>query len=149
MTSPAIEPMTPKSAFCEKRLKNLTARRAERAQRPDFRPPLHDGDRHGVIDEVHAHEHGDVGKRGQIQLEAAQHAFDFARSHGRLDRARPCRNDLANRGDRCGQLRGIDDQIDAIEAADLLEEFLRGCDIDEDDRRIDTGYGFRNDRRNA
>gem|GEM_PF-4119921 len=44
---------------------------------------------------------------------------------------------------------GIDDKIDAIEATDFFEEFLRRCDIDEDDGRIDAGDGFGDDRRDA
>ena len=117
----AIRP-TPNSAPSARNVRKIsTARRAERAQRSDFGPPLHDRDRDGVVDEIHADQQRDVRERCEVELERAQHALISPVRTAVRSRARRGGMHARTAASSRGEARRIDDAIDAVEQADFAE----------------------------
>ena len=122
------------------RAEHLAVRRPDRPQRRELARPLGDRDRERVRDDEGAHEERDPAEREQERPQERDELVRVRGIGGRLLAPGPhlCvrRQDLLDLGDELGvrhvRLRG---DRDLVEAADLLEEALRGGQVEAGERR--------------
>ncbi len=103
-------------------------------------PPAHHGGGHGVVDEKHADQQRDERKRGEVELERAEHSLDLpVAAVGRLDDNVGGQFGSQARADGVEIGAGPQQRRDAAELAHMKEVFLHVGDVHDGEVLVGAG----------